>query len=259
MLEKLLYPEVEVTRSLYKKIFKNNQINLGVPFEIREYSNENSTAVKKKTQTPAEAAVDPESIIEQAKKEADIIQEEIKAECLKMLEKAESDAKKKSAEIKMKARRSGYREGMQKAEKEMRSKLEEAENTRKKAKKIHDETIIGMENEIIEFSMYIARKIMGEELRTNRESIVNIFRQALEKCDKCENVIVKTSPDDFELIKKSKNELVSQIDQLNDFQIVRDSGMKTGSCVVETPFGTVNAGIEKKLEKIENEFKKVIG
>ena len=46
---------------------------------------------------------------------------------------------------------------------------------------------------------------------------------------------------------------------IGNLDIRKDPSLNAGDVIIETPYGTVNAGVSTKLKKIEDAFIKLIG
>jgi flagellar assembly protein FliH len=249
---------------LYRGVYKFDQITLGKPKEICEFDiapsplSQPENEVEEQTQDTCEISISTEEIIEMARMEAQKIMEKAELECQKKLEEAEREAQKRSIQIEENARKKGFEQGLNEAKEEYQSKLKEADEIIARAKTTHDAVLEGMEAEILDLVLEVVRSVVECEIKTNRESIVEIFKHALEKCSNRENIILKASPLDFEIIEKSKESFLASIQGLGKLEIIEDSSLAPGDCIIETSFGSLNAGINKKLEIVEREFKKLL-
>jgi len=96
------------------------------------------------------------------------------------------------------------------------------------------------------------------EISTNKEVILSLIKQAFEKCSSKENVVLKVSNEDYEYVCANKDVIMGQVEGIGELDIKKDSSLKAGGCIVETPYGTIDAGMETKFKKIENAFRDVI-
>lgn len=248
---------------MYSKIFKNYQINLGNPFQVKvpvsiETIKTVDISVEPETDNE-DVKEDPEEIIEKAREEASLIIREAEFEASRILEEAKAEAERECEKLKEEARQAGYCDGEEAARKQYEDLIKEAELIRENAKIEYGEILAGLENDVVEMILDVSRKVVGTEISQNRETILHLVRQAFEKCNSSENIILKVSPEDYDYLSENRELLISMTETAGDFDIKKDLSLKPGFCVLETPFGSIDAGVETKLAKIEEAFRKAAG
>ena len=70
--------------------------------------------------------------------------------------------------------------------------------------KIRQDIYLETEQEVVKLAMAIARKIVCNEIRVNKDTIVNVVKEAVKKVEGNEKVKVKLSCKDFQFIKSEK-------------------------------------------------------
>lgn len=250
------------------KIFKNYQVNVGNPFQIRPPVNfhtiqhasldeEDGTDENQCEETNTKE--NAEDILSQAREEAELIIKEAGLEAERLMENALKESEGRSLEIEEEARNRGYEDGYNEAKKQCEDILQEAEFVREHARTEYKEVLESIESDAINVILDIAKKVIGDEISTNKESILMLIRQAFEKCSNKENVILRVSAEDYDFIEENKEKLLSLVEGIGTMDIKKDVSLKTGSCLVETSYGNVDAGVQTKLKKIEDAFRNVIG
>ena len=86
-----------------------------------------------------------------------------------------------------------------------------------------------------------------------------LVKQAFEKCANRENIVLKAAPEDHEFLVNNKDRLLSMVEGVGELEIKKDTSLKPGGCIVETLYGSMDAGIQIKMKKIEEAFRQVIG
>lgn len=201
-------------------------------------------------QVPAELTSLPgdPAAIAAAEREA----ETLRAEAKSVLDKARKEAERIRAE----AREKGYAEGTahahEEASKELLPILQNLKETHKKLSGLKNTILKQNEVEIIDLALDIARKVIGAELSENPLTVATVIRNALNRIDLTENITVKISPPEYELLMRNVP------DYLKNTWIVADSKVTRGGAVIETENGTFDARIENQLEEIEKNLKKDI-
>ena len=167
-----------------------------------------------------------------------------------------SRAQQEAISIKENAKIEGYQEGLQKAQQDIAG-LSDAMNRFLNAKEeIYDE----ISPKILEISMEVAKKIIKKEVETDKELIFGIIKDSLEKLNKNEKqIVLKVSPEDRDYVKMNIENLLEKLQMDARVTIQQDIALTSGSVVVETTNGLVDASIETGLQIIEEMFKTLQG
>jgi flagellar assembly protein FliH len=106
------------------------------------------------------------------------------------------------------------------------------------------------EEEILKLAMAVARKIIGEEVRTNVKIVQNSIKSALKFLTDKRKVRIIINPEDMEETKRMLPDL-SRLTRGGNFQLTENSAIDRGGCVLETGFGKINARIDDQLKGLE--------
>jgi type III secretion protein L len=164
-----------------------------------------------------------------------------------LLEKAEMDAKnliddalKECETIKANAKEEGFEEGL---------------------KKFHEELLIfedklkfmrhEMQKAVLPLVLKATKKIIGEELKLNPETIVSIVLQSIKSVSQCRVVKLYVNKKDLEILESEKEELKNQFEKLESFQIQARDDVEEGGCIIETEKGILNATLENQYRALE--------
>ncbi|MDL1969677.1 MAG: hypothetical protein LWW94_01650 [Candidatus Desulfofervidaceae bacterium] len=115
-----------------------------------------------------------------------------------------------------------------------------------------------MEKEILEFALAIARKIVKQEIMTNKEAILGNIREALNKLTDTDEVVIKVSPEDYDFIMQVKPDFLDELNGGKDIHIVEDKEIGRGGCLVETKFSQIDARLDTQWDNLKQSFLKVI-
>ncbi len=250
---------------MYNKVYKGFQVNLGTPFQVRTPINFHTIGVKEEmgqdtaANEPADTSPKPEDILASAHEEAELIIKEAELESARIMEDVINEVKERCAQLEEDARRSGYEEGVSEGRKQYEDLISEAEMIREQARMEYDEILASLEKDALELIMDIARKVIGAEITVNRENMLLMVKQAFDRCSNKEGMHLRVSPEDYEFICENKEKLLAISEGVGDLEIKKDLSLKAGACIVDTPFGSLDAGVQTKLKKIEDAFREVIG
>ena len=80
--------------------------------------------------------------------------------------------------------------------------------------------------------------------------VLELVRGALERVRDQNQIIIHVSPDDYEFILQSRRQLQAVVGAEQTLTLTADAVLTKGGCLIETSFGTVEAGIDTQLESI---------
>ena len=110
------------------------------------------------------------------------------------------------------------------------------------------------EEQIVNLVLSISKKVLGQELSQNRETLLSLVNQALQKCAFKNKLVLKISPLDYDFIKENKYRICKMVEGISDIDIVSDLSLPQGSCIIETPSGEINSSIEVQYNEIKKIF-----
>lgn len=196
---------------------------------------------------------------EDAQKQAEGIIEEARKEAQDIINAAMEEANAIKHEVEEDARKSGYDEGFELGKSKAEEIIEEAKQIRADAKKTYIQLLENMEKDIANVILEVSRKVIQEEVRANSNILLNLIKQAFDKCVDKQELVLKVSPKDYDFVVQNKEKILSMVEDVSDFSVKKDVALKSVSCVVETPFGIIDSGIEAKLKGIEEAFYRIVG
>jgi len=132
----------------------------------------------------------------------------------------------------------------------------EAEGLRQYLSAIEDVTrqadsyFVSAEAQLVRLSTGIARKIVGEELRTSPEAIARIVREALGSVRQARRITVKVDPTQVESLRTQTH--VLELSSSCDLQVTGSTAVGPGGCQIESDIGLVDARLDTQLRVIEN-------
>ncbi len=216
---------------------------------IEEMSDEEEAESEEMSESP-----DPELLLENTRHKCEMITREAELEAGRIIEEARQEAAAKAQKITEEAWQKGYAEGIDAAAEQSRDILAQAEEMRLEAQREHEELIAGMEEEMLNLVMDMTRKVVAGELATDKDVIIRLIREALPKCSNKGGAVLRVSPEDAENLAENREELLSCIEGADSLEIKKDSTLHKGDCIIETQFGSVDAGVNTRLDKIEEAF-----
>ncbi len=120
---------------------------------------------------------------------------------------------------------------------------------------IRKETYRGIEKEVVELSLAIAKQVICQEVAFDRDIVVCIAREALAKVEDPGRIKIKMSPSDLQYIKETRSQLSNLVKNIDNVTLEGAENIQSGGCIIETDLGEIDARIEKQLQVVEESFR----
>ncbi len=239
------------------RIFKSNYVKIGIPKAIKSNL---PIAVKRELAMTGEAALAPN-----ADEQANNIIEDAKELYLKIIDEANFEAKRiidnaqeEKDRIQATAGDNGYKDGFNTGYTEGINQAQDiiikAEEVKKQLDDRNASIYKEAENEIMELVIDISQKVIGQELSQNNEVMLSLIKQCINKCTFKDKLTIRVSEDDFNYVNSIKERIKMLTEGINDLIVHCDKALTKGSCIVETPSGEINAGIDVQMKEITKAF-----
>ncbi|MFC1705329.1 type III secretion system stator protein SctL [Planctomycetota bacterium] len=118
--------------------------------------------------------------------------------------------------------------------------------------KEYSEELDRLEPEVVQLSVQIAEKILGEEMQLRPEAIIDIVAQALRTVRHQKDIVVRVNPSQVPIMEAQKSTLLGILSRAREVRIVSDESLRPGGCIIETEVGILDADIQTQLEEIRS-------
>jgi flagellar assembly protein FliH len=157
-----------------------------------------------------------------------------------------------------KAREEGYKAGLEKGrqqafeqfQKEAADRLAQFEAFLGEAETAKQEIFRANERVLMELVCRMSRMVTLKEVSTDREFILRLCRDLLERIGTRENVRVRVNPADLETAQMLKPGLESALGEMRNFSVEASDDVRGGGCVVQTEWNTIDASLETQFKGI---------
>jgi len=205
--------------------------------------NEIQSKMDEAQQLKQQAENEAQSIVEDAKKKAADMESEVRKTLDGEIKTAQDKGKEEGKEA-------GYAEGKAEVERlisRTQVMLERAQNKR-------GEILAETEKEIIDLVLLISRKVI-KVISENQEGVIisNII-QALRKVKSKGTCLIRVNMEDLQLATEHKEEFIKLVEGVKDIQILEDTTVDKGGCIIQTEFGEIDARISSQLTELENKI-----
>ena len=224
----------------------------------------------------ADARMEADNIIQDARKaafaevkrqtdESQVIKQQAQEEAEKII----SDAGIKAAEIENeirqtiegekkeateKGREEGREEGFAEGKAEVDRLIERTQVVLERAQDKRGEILSETEKEIIDLVLLITRKVIKVLSENQRNIIISNITESLRKVKAKGNVIIRVNLVDLKLATEHKQDFINLMEGAKSIEIVEDSTVDNGGCIIETDFGEIDARISSQLAELESKI-----
>ncbi|MDR0451665.1 MAG: flagellar assembly protein FliH [Treponema sp.] len=202
----------------------------------QELARKTAEADAKKRQTEEEAA----GIVAEAERKA----AEIEAGAL-----AEFEQKRREAEDE--GREAGREEGYAEGKAEVGRLIERVQAILERAQDLRAEILADTERQIIDLALLISRKVIKTISESQKTVVLQNIAQALKKVKARGTILIRVNIADLKLTTEHSKTFIQMMEGAKDVQIVEDSSVDPGGCIIETDFGEVDARISSQLAELE--------
>lgn len=146
----------------------------------------------------------------------------------------------------------GISEGRQKAEVQYETLINQMNDLEKMAIKDYHTRLEQTDHVIVDLSVNIAEKIIQDEIAKDPKMFLNIVTAAITEIKDQSQISIHAHPDNYEILMKQKGELINTLDGDTKLSIFMNQKMTVNECLIEHPFGQVDASVDTQLEQIRD-------
>jgi flagellar assembly protein FliH len=144
----------------------------------------------------------------------------------------------------------GEKDGISLGQKKIARSVEQIESLLIEIGNLKQEILKQFEKEILALVFSIAEKIIHRKIEEDDTIIHEAVLEAMHAVTEKTQIVIKINPEDFESVEKIKPDLFSTFKDLKSVVITPDLSVGRGGCLLETPYGDIDAGVEARLDKI---------
>ena len=178
-----------------------------------------------------------------------------KAKSIEADSRAAFDNERREAEHqgRMAGRETGFVEGKAEVERLILRTQTVLQRAQDKRAEILEET----EQEIINLVLLISKKVIKVISENQRNVIISNVVQALRKVKGRGNIIIRVNIADLKLATEHIKDFINLVEGAKSIQIVEDSSIDEGGCIIDTDFGEIDARIASQLAELETKILEV--
>lgn len=174
------------------------------------------------------------------------------------MQEVERETKERAEQLKHDAWEAGYTNGKQQAEQEvdaiLKAQLERIEQIQKQFTEERKRYVLQSEEQLIEISMQLARKLIGQALQSQPGEVARLVKKHLKQVEDAQEITLHVSLEDFDWIKEQREELESLLPAFTPFVILPVKELKRGDVMIHTQASRYDARIDSQLSEIKSHF-----
>lgn len=103
---------------------------------------------------------------------------------------------------------------------------------------------------VIRLVVGMARRIVGRELRTDRDAIRRVIDEALSELGRSGRIVARVAPVDADALRQAVSDDLWAPPTMVELDIVADPAVAPGGCVLESDYGQVDATVATQLDEL---------
>lgn len=111
------------------------------------------------------------------------------------------------------------------------------------------------EQQIVRLSLLIAKKIVHNEVKTEKSFVLQMLKDAMSHFEGMGSVQIKLNPEEYEFIKAHQSELVAFLDDEQVIKVKADTRIPAATAFIDTDFASVDLDLNSQFEEIETKLK----
>lgn len=215
--------------------------------DVSELLNEGEEGVVLKAE-----GLNPDNVLQQAKDKASELISDAKKQADTIVGEAIEQAELSKKNIMEEARMNGYRDGINRATKEINDTKAALAKEKADLEAEYNSKFETMEADLVNTITNIYEHIFDVELSSNREILVYLINTTLRKVEGGRNFIVHVSKEDYPFVSSQKKQLVTVGTSSNTVDVVEDLNLVKGECFIETDGGIFDCGLGTQLKQLSN-------
>ncbi|MDR1588127.1 MAG: flagellar assembly protein FliH, partial [Treponema sp.] len=120
-----------------------------------------------------------------------------------------------------------------------------------RAQNLRAEILADTEQQVVDLALLISRKVIKTISESQKTVVLQNIAQALKKVKARGAILIRVNIADLKLATEHSKTFIQMMEGAKNVQIVEDSSVDPGGCIIETDFGEVDARISSQLAELE--------
>ena len=120
-----------------------------------------------------------------------------------------------------------------------------------RARAEHQKMLADMQDDVVNLALEVARKVIHRQIELTPEIVVDICSRAMNRVLSARALILRVHPDDLPVVESRYDALSLQARAGASLQLVADSEIQRGGCLIDSDCGRIDARLETQLATME--------
>lgn len=172
-----------------------------------------------------------------------------------LLEQAKKEAEQIKADAFAQGKKLGYEEGMQQAQLEIKDKQMELETQRQNIHRDYEKMQKSLEPSMAILMVNLIERITGVVVEGQKDVILYLIERGFEGLDKVDDITIKVSAEDFDMVAAKQDYLLNSIGRNVDLKVLLDNTLKSNQAKIETENKIIDCSLDVQLENLIKDIK----
>lgn len=182
--------------------------------------------------------------------EALIIKKEAEEKALEVVKQAQESQQEIIEQGKQQGYDAGYAEGMQQYQVENEKNTAQVIALLEEIKRVQKSVLCEHEKYIVQLGTLIAKKIIHNELKTEKDLVVNMVKKVIGNFDGLGSIKISVNPEEYDHLLQYQPELEKFIDDEQSIKIRPDASIKASYPFIESDYSAMDLNMEKQFSEI---------
>lgn len=167
-----------------------------------------------------------------------------------------SASQKVAEELYKQAKENGYNEGfqlgLQQGQKQYETSIQDARNVVVASKNDYIQRIEEAEPIIVQLALKVAEKIIAEKIDEKADYWISLVKEVINEVREHSHVKLYIHPNWYDSTLLHKEELRLLLPNCESLYIYPDVHLEENGCIIETPYGKIDASVDSQLTEIKH-------
>lgn len=178
--------------------------------------------------------------------ESDAQKDKINAQVLEKLKEVQEGAYKEGHDLGL---IEGTEKALQEAKNDLHERLKAMDTLLQNIETLKSRLLIDNEAQLVRLVFLVAKKMALRDLEQNREAVLEILKHVVGEMQTDERITVKLSAEDLYFLEGLQDKVKERIQNFERIQFSADEKVKSGGCLIETEYGSVDASVDERVER----------
>lgn len=105
-----------------------------------------------------------------------------------------------------------------------------------------------VERDLVGLALAVSKKVIGQEIKTDREIVLNMLNKALEKLRDRSLAEIHVNPEDLDFVEANR----ARVNFRGALELIPDPSISIGGCLIRTKTGDIDARIKSQFEELSH-------